>query len=150
LLFGDTNYTAAIDVWAVGCVFAEMLIRAPLFRGQSDIDQLRTILTLLGTPSQTNWPAAETLPDFNKIVFEPMHPTDFAAAFPPSTSKGALQLLERMLALDPARRISAADALCDPYFWEEPLPCMFIPRTCKFLQETNLSEAGALAGTEAS
>merc|ERR1719243_562072 len=52
LIFGSTEYTTAIDIWSSGCVFAELLLGAPLFPGDSGVDQLVEIIKVLGTPSR--------------------------------------------------------------------------------------------------
>lgn len=52
LIFGATDYTPKIDVWSAGCVFAEMLLLQPLFRGESAVDQLVEIIKVLGTPTK--------------------------------------------------------------------------------------------------
>eukprot|EP00762_Andalucia_godoyi_P004163 ANDGO_06320.mRNA.1 Cyclin-dependent kinase D-1 len=122
LLFGATEYSFEVDIWGAGCIFAELLRRCPLFRGDSDIDQLRCILSTLGTPSDVRWPSAVNLPDFNKIIFEPMEPVPMSQILPAGTSADAVDLLQRMVALDPGARCSAFDALRHPFFWSEPYP----------------------------
>ena len=56
LLDGARFYGPAIDMWSVGCIFAEMMLRVPYFAGESDIDQLGKIFAALGTPTEANWP----------------------------------------------------------------------------------------------
>lgn len=56
LLFGCKHYTHAIDIWAVGCVFAELMLRTPYLPGDSDVHQLNTIFRALGTPNESEWP----------------------------------------------------------------------------------------------
>ena len=56
LLFGARKYTGAIDMWAVGCIFAELMLRTPYFPGTSDLDQLGKIFAALGTPTEETWP----------------------------------------------------------------------------------------------
>jgi cell cycle related kinase len=55
-LYGARHYTEAVDLWASGCIFGEMLNGNPLFPGQSDIEQLYVVLSTLGTPSEEEWP----------------------------------------------------------------------------------------------
>lgn len=57
----------AIDVWSLGCIFAEMITKRPLFHGDSEIDQLFRIFRVLGTPDESNWPGVTDLPDFKAI-----------------------------------------------------------------------------------
>lgn len=52
MIFGATDYTAAIDVWSAGCVIAELLLGQPLFPGESGVDQLVEIIKVLGTPTR--------------------------------------------------------------------------------------------------
>ena len=52
LIFGATDYSAAIDVWSAGCVIAELLLGQPLFPGESGVDQLVEIIKVLGTPTR--------------------------------------------------------------------------------------------------
>eukprot|EP00897_Mesotaenium_endlicherianum_P007709 jgi/Mesen1/6967/ME000360S06223 len=64
LLYGATWYTSAVDMWSVGCVFAELLTGSALFPGGSDIDQV------LGTPDAATWPGLASLPDYGKLCFD--------------------------------------------------------------------------------
>ena len=52
LIFGNQNYTTQIDMWSVGCVLAEMVLFEPIFRAESNIDQLVEIIRILGTPTE--------------------------------------------------------------------------------------------------
>jgi cyclin-dependent kinase 7 len=119
LLFGSRAYGAAADIWSAGCVFAELMIRVPLFSGDSDIDQLSKIFACLGTPRESDWPAMKELPDF--LPFEPVPPTPLRAIFP-AASADALDLLAQMLRFSPAARPSASDALRHRYFTAPPHP----------------------------
>ncbi|GKA51028.1 cyclin-dependent kinase C-2-like protein [Tanacetum coccineum] len=86
LLLGTTKYGPAVDLWSVGCIFAELLHGKPIFPGK---DEASVILI------------------YNLTIFD----------------RHALELLEKMLTLDPDKRISAKDALDAEYFWIDPLPC---------------------------
>ncbi|KAK6158221.1 hypothetical protein DH2020_005535 [Rehmannia glutinosa] len=91
LLLNCSEYTAAIDVWSVGCILAEIMTREPLFPGKDYVHQLRLITELPLFPKQ-----------------------NFSARFP-SMSPLALDLLGKMLVFDPDQRITVDDALCHPY-----------------------------------
>src|SRR5690606_17095622 len=65
LLFGAEEYGPGVDMWAVGCILAELLLRRPFLPGESDIDQLSRIFSLLGSP--TDWPDARTLPAYTEF-----------------------------------------------------------------------------------
>jgi cell division cycle 2-like protein len=69
LLLGAKTYTTAIDMWSVGCIFAELLTKEPLLPGRSELDQLDKMFKLLGTPNETIWPGLHDLPNANKINF---------------------------------------------------------------------------------
>lgn len=56
LLFGCRYYSTAVDIWSVGCIFAELMLRIPYLAGESDMDQLKTIFRALGTPTEDDWP----------------------------------------------------------------------------------------------
>ena len=66
LLYGANSYDYAVDMWSVGCIIGELLQKWPLFKGESDIEQLCLVVTALGTPP-LSW--VDSLPDFNKIQF---------------------------------------------------------------------------------
>lgn len=58
LLFGARMYAVGVDMWAVGCILAELLLRLPFLPGESDLDQLTKIFQALGTPNETTWPVS--------------------------------------------------------------------------------------------
>ena len=124
LLFGATLYAHGVDMWAVGCIFAELLLRGPLFPGTSDLDQLARIFNVLGTPTDSSWSAARLLPSF--VQFEPREPLRLPSIFRPAdVGKHGVELLERLLTLDPLKRISATEALAHDYFTNaEPTACL--------------------------
>lgn len=71
ILWGGNQYGPAIDLWAAGCVFAEMLRGVALFAGTTDIEQLALVVHTLGTPQLAEWPEVTQLPDYNKIRYDP-------------------------------------------------------------------------------
>lgn len=121
LLYGNTMYDESIDMWAVGCIFAELMTCSPFFEGQSDIDQLSRIFGLCGTPSESSWPGLSQLPDYGKIIFDDM-PRKPLESVIPHASPSAISLLDRLLVVCPRDRLTALQALNDPYFTIEPLP----------------------------
>ncbi|KAK7276771.1 hypothetical protein RIF29_17917 [Crotalaria pallida] len=111
-----SKYTPAIDIWSIGCIFAEVLIGKPLFPGKNVVHQLDLMTDLLGTPSLDtisrvrNDKARRYLTSMRK-----KQPVSFAQKFP-NADPLALRLLERLLAFDPKDRPTAEEALADPYF----------------------------------
>ncbi|KAK6936490.1 Protein kinase domain, partial [Dillenia turbinata] len=96
ILLGSRHYSTPVDVWSVGCIFAEMVNQRPLFPGDSEIDELFKIFRVMGTPNEDTWPGVTSMPDFK-------------SAFPKWP-------LKKMLCLDPSRRITARSALEHDYF----------------------------------
>lgn len=64
VLLGSQKYTSSIDIWSVGCIFAEMVNMKPLFPGQKEGDELKRIFKVVGTPNSDNWPGVEDLPQW--------------------------------------------------------------------------------------
>ena len=58
LLFGCRYYSTAVDIWSIGCIFAELMLRIPYLPGESDMDQLKTIFRALGSPTEEDWPVS--------------------------------------------------------------------------------------------
>ncbi|CAH9118441.1 unnamed protein product [Cuscuta epithymum] len=111
-----SKYTPAIDIWSIGCIFAEMLTGKPLFPGKNVVHQLDIITDLLGTPSAAcisrirNEKAKRYLSGMRK-----KSPIPLSEKFP-YIDQQALRILERLIAFDPKDRPSAEEALADPYF----------------------------------
>jgi serine/threonine protein kinase len=101
-------------MWSIGCIFAELLTRHPLFPGDSEIDELFRIFRTLGTPTEESWPGVTKLPDFQSHF--PMWEAKNLNDIIPDCDPQALDLLSQMLIYDPARRISAKQSLKHPYF----------------------------------
>jgi len=120
LLLGANRYSTAVDVWSVGCIFAEMATGMPLFPGRSDIDQLFKIFQRRGTPTAEVWPSVLRLPHYNP-EFPQWKETDITNVCPMEqlSSPAAAQLLTSLLQYDPDRRLSCKAALQHAYFFEQ-------------------------------
>lgn len=121
LLYGARKYDEGVDLWAVGCIFGEMLNNSPLFPGENDIEQLCCVLRVLGTPTEQTWPGMSSLPDYNKITFPANKPIPLEEIVSDATEE-ALNLLNRFLVYTSTSRVAAHDALLHPYFFTTPLP----------------------------
>lgn len=81
VLLGSRQYSTAVDMWSVGCIFAEMSNRTPIFPGDSEIDEIFRIFRILGTPNETHWPGVTSLPDY-KMTFPQWRRTRLADVVP--------------------------------------------------------------------
>ena len=120
LLYGARFYSPSVDIWSVGMVWAEIIGLCPLVPGENDIDQLSKVIQAFGS-METRWEGVKDLPDYGKVSFPDCSGLPLDQLIP-GASDGALKLIQKMLIYDPAQRISADEALADPYWTMEPLP----------------------------
>jgi cyclin-dependent kinase 7 len=98
LLFGARIYGVGIDIWAMGCILAELLLRVPLVPGETDLDQLGKIFQAMGTPTQETWPDHQLLPDFVTFKSFPGTPLqDIFIAAGPDLIQVRLVILSRLI-----------------------------------------------------
>ena len=121
LLLGATDYDFAVDMWSVGCIMGELLVKAPLFPGKTELETLNLICKKCGTPTPENWPGVERLPHYNLVAGCPPCARRLRDMYR-ELDAAALDLLERLLTLDPRRRVTAARALECDWFWCSPPP----------------------------
>ncbi|XP_049993920.1 cyclin-dependent kinase 19 [Alexandromys fortis] len=145
LLLGARHYTKAIDIWAIGCIFAELLTSEPIFHcRQEDIktsnpfhhDQLDRIFSVMGFPADKDWEDIRKMPEYPTLQKDFRRTTVFL-------------LLQKLLTMDPTKRITSEQALQDPYFQEDPLPTLDVFAGCQipypkreFLNEDEPEEKG--------
>lgn len=67
MLAGVKEYSTAIDMWSVGCIMGELILNAPLLQGKSDIEQIHKIFSLVGSPTEENWPKHTELPNLKRV-----------------------------------------------------------------------------------
>jgi cyclin-dependent kinase 8/11 len=149
LLLGSRHYTPAVDLWAVGCIFAELLSLRPIFKGEEakmdnkktvpfQRNQMQKIVEILGMPTKEGWPGLLHQPEYAQLSTI-SHPTRESGSGKPSgleawywntlkitdyeeshpggyPGKLGLDLLSKLLEYDPAKRLTAQEALQHPYF----------------------------------
>ncbi|ERM95719.1 mitogen-activated protein kinase homolog NTF6 [Amborella trichopoda] len=115
LLLNCSEYTAAIDIWSVGCIFMEIMKREPLFPGKDYVQQLRLITELLGSPEDSDLGFLRSDNARRYVRQLPHFPKQpFSEKFP-DLSPEAIDLVEKMLVFDPCKRISVEEALRHPF-----------------------------------
>jgi cell division cycle 2-like len=108
-------------MWSVGCIFAELLLKEPLFQAKGELELLSMVFRLLGSPNNDSWPGFSSLPLAKTISIPPSQPHQFRQKFPHLSTSG-LDFLMSCLTYDPEKRVTAQEALQHPYFTEPPVP----------------------------
>ncbi|KAL5061696.1 hypothetical protein RYX36_023433 [Vicia faba] len=114
VLFHNGQYSTPMDIWSVGCIFGEMVLGQPIHNLFYCMGELKLIFRMFGTPTEETWPGVTKL-CANLQDYPKSDPMDLSTIFHDLDSTG-LNLLTRMLCLDPNKRISAEDALKHAYF----------------------------------
>jgi len=137
LLLSCAEYTSAIDVWSVGCIFAELLGRKTLFPGKDYVHQLNLIMRVIGTPQDAS--ELEFINNEKAKRYIKSLPVTVRCSFQklfPNASPAAIDLIDKMLVFDPAKRITVEEALAHPYLEslhdEVDEPCAETPFTFDF------------------
>ncbi|CAI5439315.1 unnamed protein product [Caenorhabditis angaria] len=123
VLLGSTDYSTSLDMWGVGCIFAEICSGTALFPGTKDVvDQLDKIFSVRGAPDHQKWPEVLSLPRYTPDLFPRYRELSFIAVNPMFTKilKSGQELLGMLLQLRPESRVSAASAMLHPYFASLP------------------------------
>ncbi|ODQ82296.1 hypothetical protein BABINDRAFT_5289 [Babjeviella inositovora NRRL Y-12698] len=139
LLLGGRHYTPAIDLWATGCIFGELLALRPMFKGEEakmdtkktvpfQKNQLTKIIEILGAPTPKNWPNLVSYPEYTTLTSHTHlqnFPTNLKAWYHSigGNNKKGLQLLSQLLEFDPAQRVTADAAMLHLWFMEIPRVC---------------------------
>ena len=137
----STNYNEKIDVWAIGCIMAELYTLKPLFPGIDEFDQLNKILKIVGTPEYNEWPEGYALvqklnirlPNYNKSNLK---------QYVFNANDDAIDFLEFIFQLNPDKRPSCSELLKHPYFTEVQRPGSYSyqGRTFKNIKNKNYND----------
>ncbi|XP_013116359.1 serine/threonine-protein kinase PITSLRE isoform X2 [Stomoxys calcitrans] len=127
LLLCSPEYSTPIDIWSLGCIFAEFLQMAPLFPGKTEVDELNKIFKELGTPNEKIWPGYNELPAVKNMLSQNSQFADYPVSslrkhFADKTSDMGIELLQGLLTYNPKQRLTAEGALKHQYFKELPVP----------------------------
>ncbi|KAJ6643631.1 Cyclin-dependent kinase 2 [Pseudolycoriella hygida] len=124
VLLGTKFYATGVDIWSLGCIFAEMILLKPMFAGDSEIDQLFRIFRVMGTATEQNWPGCVHLLEY-KASFPKWEPKPLPSAF---EQYEADDLFLQLMVYDPSRRLSAKNAMLHPYFDDVALVPIRLPK----------------------
>lgn len=113
ILLGAKCYSTPIDIWSVGCIFAEMILGKPVFCGESEIEQLLSIFKILGTPTDKIWPGVQNLKDWHEFPRWP--PRNLNETFI-GIEREFIFFLQSLLRLDPTKRASVLLAIDNHFF----------------------------------
>ncbi|XP_047618663.1 cyclin-dependent kinase 19 isoform X2 [Phacochoerus africanus] len=162
---GPERGRVKIDIWAIGCIFAELLTSEPIFHcRQEDIktsnpfhhDQLDRIFSVMGFPADKDWEDIRKMPeyptlqkDFRRTTYANSSLIKYMEKHKVKPDSKVFLLLQKLLTMDPTKRITSEQALQDPYFQEDPLPTLDVFAGCQipypkreFLNEDEPEEKG--------
>ncbi|KAL4442464.1 hypothetical protein ABPG77_005048 [Micractinium sp. CCAP 211/92] len=127
LFLGADKYGTEIDMWSAGCIMFELLTGKPLFPGKDESDQMDKIFAIVGAPTEATMPGCSAYPNYGMVEGVNRWPAR-SRLRQHCEARGikdaeALNLLEQLLALNPAARVHAVKAVTHAYFYTAPLPC---------------------------
>jgi cyclin-dependent kinase 10 len=122
LLLGEKNYSFAVDMWSVGCIFGELLKHRPIMPGNTEMNQLQKIFELLGVPNPKIWSGFDRLPLARNVRFPSTQKYNQLKVEFPHVSDNVIDLLNGLLTYDPQKRFTVNQAIHHKYFKESPWP----------------------------
>ena len=113
IFYGDLYYGKGVDIWSIGCVLCELILGYPIFKGKCELETLGKIIEIVGAPTEKNWPGVSQLQNYLPY---PEKKGILEQVFNEKISSQGLDLILKLLCLDPSQRISCEDALNLEYF----------------------------------
>lgn len=114
-VLGSRSYNYPVDIFALGCIMAELYTFKPLFPGASEMDQFHKISMILGKPNPDDWPDAKRLAD-RKLFNMPEHQKINLQTVVPRASPEAIRLMEWMLSYNPKKRPKPSQVMAHEFF----------------------------------
>ncbi|CAD8202501.1 unnamed protein product [Paramecium pentaurelia] len=142
ILLKQVNYNSPVDIFALGCIMAELFLNRPLFQGNSELEQFNKILSTLGTFTQTEWPEGCRLVSQMGLALAQFQPLQLQQLIP-NASTEAINLLTQMIRWDPNKRITATQMLTHPFFYniEKIAPSLIFEEQIKSKDELKFFES---------
>lgn len=113
LFYGDVHYGKGVDLWSLGCLMAELVLGEPIFKGSCELETLGKIMTIIGNPTEDNWPGVTQLPNYLPYEKAGFMLKDMLKA---KISEEGIELICLLLTLNPLKRISCEKALNHNFF----------------------------------
>ncbi|KAK9477866.1 kinase-like domain-containing protein [Lipomyces japonicus] len=147
LLFGATSYSSAVDQWAAGCIMGEVIKCEPILPGDTELQQVDLITKLIGAPNERIWPGFRVLPGGRQFRLHDLRPNRIDREFN-HESRATVDLINDLLTYDPAKRITAREALESEYFNEKPsaIDPSFMPTYPEYRNNSN-QRSGSQSGS---
>lgn len=145
VLLRSTNYSSPIDMFAIGCILAELYTLRPLFPGSSEVDMIFKMCSVMGTPTKEDWPEGYQLAAAMNFKFPKLVATPLKQLISNASHEGA-QIMMDFMRWNPQRRPTAQQALRYPFFQvgptnsKVPAPAMNQQSPRPLLQKRNTSE----------
>lgn len=123
LILGERNYGPPIDMWGAGCILCELWTRRPIMQGDTEQHQISLISQLCGSISSEVWPGVERLELYNKLELPKDQKRKIRERLKHYVKDpNAIDLIDKLLLLDPKKRLDSDGALNHDFFWEDPMP----------------------------